>query len=361
MRKNQVGLAVVAVVSILGMPGSGLRAQTVVTYQGRMLANGTAFDGVGQFKFALVTGTNLNKTATAKANISGGFVTTYDVTFGGSGYTSPAAVTVSGGGGSGATARASVAGGIVTSVVAESPGAGYTSAPSVLIAPPPPNISYKTHWSNDGTSSAGSEPTAGVSIDVRNGLFTVPLGDTTLPNMTALDAVLFTRSSLQLRIWFSDGTAGFVVLDPAQNLTHAPYAAVAQSASSVAGGLQVQSNTNGAPNLVGGSLANFVAPGVYGATIAGGGAEYYPGSVASNQVTAIFGTVGGGVGNAVSGEYGTVGGGYVNQASGVYATVSGGSVNLADGLLATVAGGSGNAALGAWATVSGGNTARSTT
>src|SRR4051812_47361226 len=72
---------------------------TVVTYQGRVLDNGTNFTGIGQFKFAIVTSTNMNRTATATANVNSGFVTSYNVTFGGSGYATPPAVTVIGGGG----------------------------------------------------------------------------------------------------------------------------------------------------------------------------------------------------------------------------------------------------------------------
>ena len=41
-----------------------------------------------------------------------------------------------------------------------------------------------TYWSNDGTSSGGSAPTAFVSLGVTNGLFAVGLGDTSLANMT---------------------------------------------------------------------------------------------------------------------------------------------------------------------------------
>src|ERR671926_470107 len=42
-----------------------------------------------------------------------------------------------------------------------------------------------TFWSNDGTSAAGGEPTAAVSLTVSNGLYSVLLGNTALTNMTA--------------------------------------------------------------------------------------------------------------------------------------------------------------------------------
>jgi hypothetical protein len=206
---------------------------TTFTYQGRVQVSGTDFSGAGQFKFALVAGTNISRQATATANLSGQFVVGYNVTFGGNGYVTPPAVTVSGGGGSGATAHATISGGMVTSVQPDSAGSGYTSPPTVTIAPPPPNISFTTFWSNDNTSVAGSEPSAAVSVPVSNGLFTVVLGDTTLANMAAIDASVFLNQKLQLRIWFSDDVNPFAALDPPQDLTPTPYALFAQTAGTV--------------------------------------------------------------------------------------------------------------------------------
>jgi hypothetical protein len=42
------------------------------------------------------------------------------------------------------------------------------------------NATGITYWSNDGTSTGGSEPTAAVQLAVNEGLFSVLLGDTTL-------------------------------------------------------------------------------------------------------------------------------------------------------------------------------------
>ena len=89
----------------------------ILTYQGLVQSGGAPFTGTGQFKFALVTATDSAATATAVANPpSGGFITIINVTFGGMGYVTPPAVTISGGGGSGATATASVSGGVVTGI-----------------------------------------------------------------------------------------------------------------------------------------------------------------------------------------------------------------------------------------------------
>src|ERR1035441_9501873 len=174
---------------------------TVFTYQGRLVDNGTNFTGTGLFQFALVTSTNANQTTTATNPVSG-FITTINVTFGGSGYLTAPAVTIFGGGGSGATATATISNGVVTTVNINpgGNGSGYTSISNVTIASPPPNLSYTTYWSNDGTSVNGSQPTAIVSVGVTNGLFTVVSGDTTIPNMGSISAALFNQPNLQLQI-----------------------------------------------------------------------------------------------------------------------------------------------------------------
>ena len=314
---------------------------TVFTYQGKVTDAGTNFTGSGQFQFALVTSTNFNNPATATANLGGVlpsyFITSCTVNSSGNGYTLAPVVTISGGGGSGATAAATISGGVVTAVNILTPGSGYTSIPTVMIAPPPPNITYVTYWSNDGTSSAGSEPNATVNVIVTNGLFTVVIGDTTIPNMSAVSASLFAQPNLQLRIWFNDGVNGFAALSPAQSLTPTPYAVMAASANNLSS-LSVQQNTNGAPNLIGGAPNNFVASGVVGATIAGGGATNYNGFGLGNGITADFGTVSGGEDNIVSNTYATVSGGYGNIASGNGSMVPGGEFNTALGQFSFAAG-----------------------
>jgi hypothetical protein len=161
-------------VSTLLSSTSTLRAQnTVIAYRGLVTSSGANFSGLGQFKFVLVTSTNAAAQATATATTSGGFLTIISVAFGGSGYSTPPVVTITGGGGSGGTATANVSGGVVTSITVNNPGTGYTSTPTITIAPPPSNISFTTFWSNDDTSVAGGEPSTAVSAPVSNGLFTV--------------------------------------------------------------------------------------------------------------------------------------------------------------------------------------------
>jgi hypothetical protein len=95
-------------------------------------------------------------------------------------------------------------------------------------------------------------------------------------------------------------------------------------------GLRLEANTNGAPNLIGGAPVNYVASGVGGATIAGGGgADLF--NRYTNRVTADFGTVSGGRDNSARNYAATVGGGYLNAASGFAATIPGGQQNVASG------------------------------
>ncbi len=262
-------------------------AQTALfAFQGRVTSGGTNFTGQGGFKFALVTGTNTSRQATATASLTGQFVTSYTVTDGGNGYTTAPGVTVSGGGGSGATAAATVAGGVVTGINAVNAGSGYTNPPTVTMDPPPAYISYTTYWSNDGTSTNGNEPAAAVHLDVSGGLFTVVLGDPTLTNMSALDPALFTQPDLHLRVWFDDGQHGFTVLDPPLPLTAAPYAAFANAASHVLGVVPLaQLPPTVALITVPGTNNFFAGAGAGNSTLAGYGNNTALGSFAMNADT----------------------------------------------------------------------------
>jgi hypothetical protein len=103
------------------------------------------------------------------------------------------------------------------------------------------------------------------------------------------------------------------------------------------------------PNVIGGSSANSVAPGIIGATIGGGGT-----SASSNFVNGNFGTIAGGELNVASNIIATVSGGLGNTASGSGSTVGGGQANISSGTSSTVGGGFGNIASGNEATVAGG-------
>ena len=80
-----------------------------------------------------------------------------------------------------------------------------------------------TYWSNDGSSTAGSEPTAAVTLTVAKGLYAVLLGNTELTNMTAIAPAALEYADVRLRVWFNDGTIGFQRISPDQRLAAVPY------------------------------------------------------------------------------------------------------------------------------------------
>jgi hypothetical protein len=142
---------------------------------------------------------------------------------------------------------------------------------------------------------------------------------------------------------------------------------------------RLEPNTNGAPNVLGGSVANSISPGTVGATIAGGGATDYFGNGYSNSIYSSFSTIGGGLFNGVGGDslvctipggfgnfvwptnsgYATIGGGFVNmvQENSPYGTIGGGQANFINvsSPYGTIGGGHQNSTSGAFASIPGGD------
>jgi hypothetical protein len=88
-----------------------------------------------------------------------------------------------------------------------------------------------TYWSNDGSSTAGSEPGTAINIQVSKGLYAVLLGDATLDHMSIVPATVFTHGDVHLRVWFSDGVNGFQQLTPDRRIAAVGYAMMADSVS----------------------------------------------------------------------------------------------------------------------------------
>jgi hypothetical protein len=63
--------------------------------------------------------------------------------------------------------------------------------------------------------------------------------------------------------------------------------------------LRLEPNTNGAPNVIGGSPFNVVDSGAVGAVIAGGGATNFSGSPHTNHISSSFGFIGAGFDNTI--------------------------------------------------------------
>lgn len=322
-------------------------------------------------------------------------------------------------------------------------------------------------WSNDGSSTTGNEPASAVSLPVESGLYSVLLGDATLPNMRLIPATVFTNADVRLRIWFGDPAGGFEQLAPDPRIAAVGYAMVAASvpdgaitaaklaegavtgsklaagavkAESVAGAQMVKSlntlkddvvlaagsnvmlRTNGntltisassggtggdgwsltgnsgttpdtqflgtidhqplnfrvgnqralrleptstgdlfprpgTPNVIAGFSGNYAESSVRGGTIAGGGAE--KGLLSSVSNTNVIGgnyaAIGGGIGNKARGDYSVVAGGSGNEAGGHRSVIVGGDGNWVGDDYAAIGGGLNNAASGWAATVPGGN------
>ena len=212
--------------------GSAVLAQVpnLLNYQGRISVNTTNFTGTGQFKFALITtGTNSAVQATATITVSYGFVVNIPILNGGRGYVTAPSVTITDSTGSGARAYSQVYGGVVTNIIVTATGSAYSASPGVVIAPPPQQAVTTTFWSNDGTSNAGGEPSTGVPLAVSRGLYSVQLGDTTLPNMLPLTPTALSGTGVSLRVWFNDGTTGFQQMSPDQRLAAVAYAIMAST------------------------------------------------------------------------------------------------------------------------------------
>ena len=117
----------------------------------------------------------------------------------------------------------------------------------------------------------------------------------------------------------------------------------------------------GAPNVIGGSPVNFVAAGVVGAVIGGGGATTYGGLSYTNSVAADFGIVAGGGQNTIQSNafFSMIGGGYHNtiQTNTTQSTIGGGFFNTiqAGAFAANIGGGFENTIqAGDYSTIGGG-------
>jgi hypothetical protein len=112
-------------------------------------------------------------------------------------------------------------------------------------------------------------------------------------------------------------------------------------------GMRLEQGSYTSINVVGGWRSNFVASGIAGATVAGGGAGNFgpSGDTYINRVEADFGTVSGGAGNGIWGtnsSAATIAGGRLNRIDGAYlSTIGGGYDNwIATGAhLSTIGGG----------------------
>ena len=237
----------------------------------------------------------------------------------------------------------------------------------------PANGIYDLQFTIYDAASGGSTvagPLTNAPVSVSNGLFTV---------MVDFGASVFTGPSRWLAIGArtNGSISAHTPLTPRQPLTAAPYAVYANSAgtadavswnrisgvpvtimSNMLGSVgnqpleltvngqravRIEPTTNGTPNIIGGSQANQVDPGVVGATISGGGTANLGGGAYPNRVAGDFSTIGGGAGNFVQPYASVIGGGLQNaiEWGAAASTIGGGYGNLvrSNTYYGTVAGG----------------------
>jgi trimeric autotransporter adhesin len=268
---------------------------------------------------------NTAQPATGTVTVTSGFVTSANLTFGGSGYTSVPAVTINAAAGSGAVITATVSNGIVRALTVQNAGSGYSPDATLTIAGPPNNAQQTFAGRNNFTGTNIFTNPANVFSGNGAGLTDV--------DAVALDGLPAGQ------FWQLGGNA----VAPGQFLGSTNEQALDFRVNGDRA-LRLEPIISPVPsvvNVIGGSAANFAATDILGATIAGGGAGLYADVGYSNKVLGNFGTIGGGLANTINSNAGT-------------ATIAGGFRNLADGSLSAIAGGGENASLASYSSVGGG-------
>jgi len=260
--------------------------------------------------------------------VTSGFVTAATVTSGGSGYNTPPTVAVNDATGSGATVVAIVSGGSVTGLEVQNAGKNYSAAATLTIGAPPSNASQTFLGTNffTGVNTLDNPANSFVGSFAGNGAG--------LSNVNANAWTLTGNSGA------SPANGNFVGTTDNQPLELRVNGARA---------LRLEPNTNGAPNVLGGSANNRVAAGVAGGFIGGGGATNYLGTsflgtAFTNELSADFGVIGGGGENLIQSNalFSTLsgGGGNTIQTSAQYSTIGGGLFNtIQNSAFAAVIGG----------------------
>ncbi len=158
------------------------------------------------------------------------------------------------------------------------------------------DFQFSLYDAASGGSQVGSTQTAG-NVTVSNGYFSVDLD---------LGSSAFQGDAryLQIAVRCPAGSGSYTTLSGRVALTATPYALA------LPGLWTLQNSTS--PNLIGGYSGNTVPPGVYGATIGGGGEN---GS--TNRVTDNYGTVGGGYNNRAGDNAGGTDDAHVHAAEGL--------------------------------------------
>jgi len=271
---------------IPGWPGTASAQSTVFTYQGRVTDNGTNFNGGGQFKFALVTGTNAN------------FTTFWSNDGASTNGSEPAAAV-----------PVNVSNGLFTVVLGDATQSNMTAIDASLFNQP--NLRLRI-WFNDGVSGS-------LALDPPQNLTPAPYA--VFANVASNLVSGFTVQPGEL------GTVNVIGGSSANFVSNGVIGATISGGGFTGGSNAVY----GVFGTVGGGNGNSAMDEV--ATVSGG----------QGNSAGAWATVGGGYENVASGELSTISGGRENHATNEYATVAAGYGNVAGGVGSFAAGAEANA------------------
>jgi len=159
--------------------------------------------------------------ATAVATITTSFVSKGVVSDGGSGYTQPPQVKITGGSGSGATATATVSSGAVTSINIITSGSNYSTSPNILIEP---STGVFVSFTSTGTLPSplisGTAYRAEIPLNTSTGNFTVKNTDFSDVNITSSGTgTLYVSLSRPFSVTFNNNWDGdFINLATGQEI-----------------------------------------------------------------------------------------------------------------------------------------------
>jgi formylglycine-generating enzyme required for sulfatase activity len=119
------------------------------------------------------------------------------------------------------------------------------------------------YWSHDGTSNGEyGEPSGSIQLSVSKNQFTVLLGDTSITGMSqAILPSVFDNDEVYLRAWINDGSTGFQMLAPDQQIAAAIYALVAARVRDGAVSAAVRNPALGVRNRTGSSWVSLTGRG----------------------------------------------------------------------------------------------------
>ena len=358
MRTTKTLVAALAL-AVSGLAMSNLVAApmgTAFTYQGRLGAGGQPANGSYDLRFILynadIGGSQVGPILTNAATAVSGGIFTVTLDFGAGAFNNEARWLE-------IAVRTNVGGAFAPL----NPRQPFTPAPQAL---------YSDQAGTAATASSAISATTATSVPW-SGITGMPAGfadgiDNGM-NYTAGTGLMLTGSSFSLDTSYTDGrywkTGGNSGTTPGTHFLGTTDNQALEIKVNSQRALRLEPNAT-SPNLIGGSSANSVTAGVYGAVIGGGGVGGSSHTIGANysvigggynnsiQAGAPYSAIGGGFQNVIQDDYATIAGGLLNKASAQNATVGGGDNNWASGSRSTIAGGTQHKASGYCSTIGGG-------